>query len=105
MAARQPDVNAAALERELLVNPDVIRGLAVLGEAIAEDAKVNAEALGLRDSGAGIRSIRSEIGADEEGPYVHVSWDQRHFYMAFHELGTSHENAKPFLRPAADKPR
>jgi HK97 gp10 family phage protein len=99
------EVDSAALQRALKSNPDVTAGLDKMGAAIAEDATAGAIALGLVETGAGAKSITHEVGYDIDGAYVRVSWDKRHFYMGFHELGTSHENAKPFLRPAAEKPR
>lgn len=99
------EVNSAALDRQLKYNPDVTDALLKMGDAIAGDAKANAEALGLVETGGGVKSIQAEVGYDADGAFARVSWDRRHFYMGFHELGTSHENAKPFLRPAAEKPR
>lgn len=95
------EVNGAALEHQLQHNPDVVSALDRMGAAIADDARVAAPKL----TGRGAKSITHEIGVDEHGPYVRVSWGRKYFYMAFRELGTSHENAVPFLRPAAEKPR
>lgn len=53
-------------------------------------------------SGDGAASIHAEVDRDDESVYADVSWDPDHFYMGFHELGTEHESAKPFLRPALD---
>lgn len=72
-----------------------------LGEQIARDAAANAP----KDSGGGARSIRHEVDEDAEGALVRVSWDRDHFYMFFHEVGTSRLPARPFLRPAATKRR
>lgn len=80
---------------------DAKRILAALGEQVANDAKANAP----RESGAGAESIHHEIGEDAEGAYVRVSWDSDHFYMFFHEVGTSRMPARPFLRPAVTKLR
>lgn len=46
------------------------------------------------------------IGAQEQddGSW-HVGWDDEHWYYQFHEFGSSHEPARPFLRPAADSVR
>jgi HK97 gp10 family phage protein len=103
--ARPPEVNSAALNRALRYNPEVVEATRKMGNGIAGDAKHNAEALGLIETGGGIKSIHAEVGFDSDGVFARVSWDRRHFYMQFHELGTSHENAKPFLRPAAEKER
>lgn len=95
------EVNGPALEKQLERNPDVINALDKLGAAIAEDARVAAP----KRTGRGAASITHELGYDEHGPRVRVSWGRKYFYMQFRELGTSHENAAPFLRPAAEKPR
>jgi HK97 gp10 family phage protein len=80
---------------------DAKRILENLGEQIAQDAKAAAP----RDTGAGAESIQHEVGEDADGAYVRVSWDRDHFYMFFHEVGTSRKSARPFLRPAATKRR
>ena len=95
------EVNGPALEKQLQYNPDVTEALNKIGKAIAVDAAIAAPKL----TGAGAKSIHHEIGGDERGTYVRVSWDRKHWYMQFREFGTSHENAAPFLRPAAEKPR
>lgn len=64
-------------------------------DAVAEAAKRRAP----RRTGRGADSIRAE----RTGPTdFKVSWDQKHFYMQFAELGTEKERARPFLRPALD---
>ena len=42
---------------------------------------------------------------DVDGAFVNVSWDNDHFYMLFHEIGTSKMPPRPFLRPALEKSR
>ena len=54
-------------------------------------------------SAGGAASIRAELVKVEGVPEVHVSWDRAHFYMGFAELGTVHQRATPFLRPAAQR--
>lgn len=95
------EVNGAALDKQLQYNPKVTDALDKLGAAIAEDARIAAP----KRTGKGAASITHEVGYDPGGAFVRVSWDKRHWYMKFRELGTSHENAVPFLRPAAEKPR
>jgi HK97 gp10 family phage protein len=84
-----------------------------IGEDIADAARANAP----HDSGAGAESIHAEVhrGGDDafpstytpesDEPMAYVGWDQDHFYMGFKELGTEHEPAQPFLRPALDQAR
>ena len=71
------------------------------GGLIADDAKAAAP----RKTGQGAESIRQEVGEDADGAFFRVSWDKDHFYMFFHEVGTSKMSARPFLRPAALKRR
>jgi HK97 gp10 family phage protein len=72
-----------------------------LGEQIVSDAQRDAP----KDTGEGAASIQYELGHDSRGSFVRVSWDRKHFYMMFQELGTSQHTARPFLRPAALKHR
>lgn len=95
------EVNSAELNRQLTHNATVIDGLDRLGAAIAEDARRAAPKL----TGFGAASIHHEVIEDADGAQVRVSWSEEASYMAFRELGTSHENAAPFLRPAAEKKR
>lgn len=95
------EINAAALNKSLQYNPDVVDALDKIGREIADDARIAAPKL----TGAGAASISHEVVTDENGSAVRVSWDKKHWYMKFAELGTSHENPRPFLRPAAEKPR
>lgn len=55
-------------------------------------------------TGRGAASIHSETFTDDTGTYegVGISWDAEHYYMLFAEVGTEHEAARPFLRPAMD---
>jgi hypothetical protein len=72
--------------------------------ALLEDgwkiARVAAD-LAPKRSGAGAKSIHPELVKVGGVPEVHISWDRHHFYMLFSEIGTQHELARPFLRPAA----
>jgi HK97 gp10 family phage protein len=95
------EVDGRALERQLAYNPDVTSALDKVGKAIADDAR----ALAPKRTGKGAKSIHHEIGFDENGAYVRISWDERQFYMQFSEFGTSRQEANPFLRPAAATPR
>lgn len=56
-------------------------------------------------SGAGAESIHAEVLAQPEGIAALVSWDPDHFYMLFSEIGTEHQVARPFLRPALESAR
>jgi HK97 gp10 family phage protein len=95
------EVDGRALERDLAYNPDVTAALNKIAKALADDAR----ALAPKQTGKGARSIDHEIGFDEKGAYVRVSWSKEAFYMQFAEFGTSRQAATPFLRPAAATPR
>lgn len=56
----------------------------------------------LGGSDAGPDSIHAEPAPDPADGF-RVSWDPRHFYLSFAELGTEHEPARPFARPTADE--
>ena len=86
--------------RELAALPGkagVLSGLVGAGESIA----ATAARLAPRETGEGAASIRAEVASGEDGPEVRVSWDERHFYLGFHEFGTARVAPRPFLRPAA----
>ncbi len=68
-----------------------------------QQVAVAAANLAPKDTGAGARSIHAELVTVGGLPEVHVSWDRAHFYLSFFELGTVHQRAQPFLRPAASK--
>jgi HK97 gp10 family phage protein len=68
------------------------------GNAVA----ATAADLAPKRTGAGAASIHAEVEQDAESFYADVSWDKDHFYMFFAEVGTEHESARPFLRPALD---
>lgn len=74
------------------------------GDAIASTARSNARSVGLVETGEGAASIHAEPITDEDGrPAVGVGWDEKHFYMLFGEIGTEHQPATPFLRPALEQ--
>lgn len=74
----------------------------VLLEA-GQQVAVAAANLAPKRTGAGARSIRAELVTVNGIPEVRVSWSRDAFYMAFAELGTEHQRAEPFLRPAASQ--
>lgn len=73
--------------------------LAELLEPAAAEVAAVAQRLAPRNTGAMAASIHAaRIDATAFG----VSFDQKHFYGMYAELGTSKERARPFLRPALD---
>lgn len=92
-------LNPAAM-LDLARSHDVTEALFKAGEAVAEAARDAAP----KSTGAGAASIHAELVQTYNGVYVaRVGWDRDHFYMMFHELGTSKMSARPFLRPALDR--
>jgi len=86
--------------RKLAAGRDMRNYLQQVGDVVADRARSAAP----KATGAGAESIRAEVRDDTDGPGADVSWDQDHFYLTFHELGTQHQPARPFLRPALDRP-
>jgi HK97 gp10 family phage protein len=62
----------------------------------------SAQALAPKKTGAGAESIRSEPVLDGDQWTVRISWDRAHFYLYFHDRGTVHLPARPFLEPALE---
>lgn len=91
------ELDAAAIA-ELGFDAETEDMLEDVGGQVADTARE----LAPKDTGEGADSIHGEAGVDDESAYVDVSWDRDHFYMGFHELGTEHQPARPFLRPALD---
>lgn len=75
------------------------------GQKLALEASQLAVSLGLIEapSKGGAASIHPELVITQGVPEVRVSWDRKHFYMAFAEVGTEHERARSFLRAAASR--
>lgn len=92
------DLNEAAIAA-LGASAEVERAIQRVGDQVADRAAQAAP----KDSGAGAESIHAEIVEGFGGvKNARVSWDSDHFYMLFHEVGTSEMSARPFLRPALD---
>jgi HK97 gp10 family phage protein len=88
------------LARNITSAPEVAgpagEALLRLGWEVAEAAARGAPP----PSGMGAKSIHPELVLVDGVPEVRVSWDRRHFYLGFSELGTVHQPPRPFLRPA-----
>lgn len=70
-----------------------------IGWGVARQARSAAR----KRTGRGAASIRPWPGHGPGGPHVDVSWDNPdHFYMIFHETGTTTIDARPVLEPALD---
>jgi hypothetical protein len=86
------DAQIQALERD----PATAAVLVAVG---GEIARVGA-GMAARKTGAGARSFHAEWNAGTGS--AHVSWDDVHFYMYFHEVGATHTPAQPALSLAVD---
>ena len=96
MDTARVEVNAAAV-KALQRDPGVLAAVeSQVIPAVVAEMKRRAP----KDTGAGAESIGYE--PDPDGHGFRVTWDKDHFYMAFPELGTEHQPARPFARPTAD---
>ena len=91
------DVDERAV-RALSSSADMRDLLLDAGEPVVRHAR----ALAPKDTGEGAASIREEAVLDGFVWTVRVSWDRAHFYMYFHDQGTKHIPARPFLEPALE---
>ncbi len=80
-------------------------GMRAMLQRVGDDVADDAAAAAPKDTGAGAASIHAVVDSDSDGAYVDISWDRDHFYGLFAEVGTSHQSARPFLRPAVEKRR
>jgi hypothetical protein len=80
--------------QEIAVGPGAVALLLQVGEEIARIGG----GLAARRTGAGARSFHAEWVGDA----AHVSWDDVHYYMYFHEFGASNTPAQPALSLAID---
>jgi HK97 gp10 family phage protein len=82
----------------IVSDPAVMDQLMEMGRRVAAGAASDAP----HRTGEGARSIHPEAHVGLQ-PEVRVSWDQDHYYLRFHEMGTKHLPARPFLVPALDR--
>ena len=86
------------MARAVVQFPEVRRYVREGADRVAENARRRAP----KRTGAGAASIHAEEVAGRFGGYeFRVSFDPEHYYMLFQEVGTEHQQAQPFLRPAA----
>jgi hypothetical protein len=77
-----------------------LAGSQVLRAAVfdaAEELVPGARARAPHDTGAGAFSIHAEPVFDDGVWTARVGWDRDHYYMSFHQLGTTSLPARPFL--------
>lgn len=101
MARPRVLIDRARMEA-LASDPGLVKVLSEGAAQVVEKAQASAPRSGLPDGGA--ESIGFELTINYIGrPEARVSWDKEHFYMWFHEHGTSKMPARPFLRPALEE--
>ena len=84
--------------REYATSADVVDLLMETGEPVELYAKAGAP----KRTGEGAGSIRREPVLDGFTQTVRISWDRAHYYMYFHDRGTEHLPARPFMEPALE---
>lgn len=89
------------VERALRFSPEMRDTVDLVGGLIAEQAESDAP----KATGEGAGSIQSVPRLGPNGWEARVSWTKARYYMYFHERGTVHLPARPFLRPAQDAAR
>lgn len=90
------DVARFATSDELM---DALEESGLLDEIVAEMRRLAPDDPDTSRSGA--NSIDFEL--DDSGTFYRVSWDKKHFYMYFPEVGTEDAAPRPFMRPVADR--
>lgn len=73
--------------------------LAVVRAQVAEPLAEDMRAAAPKRTGAGAASIHVEDDPDGRG--LRVSWDRKHFYMGFRDLGTRFQRGWHFAERAA----
>lgn len=82
--------------RDWLASDEMGRALVDVSQPGVRAARANAPRL----TGSGADSITAEAVLDDDLQSARVAWDRLYFYMYFHERGTKHMPARPFLGPA-----
>lgn len=77
-------------------NQVIRKGLRAAGRPVVDEARRRAP----RRTGKGARAIRSEVVIKGESAEVRVGVSKRRYYLKFHETGTRHHRAQPWLKPA-----
>lgn len=83
--------------KDIETDPGTVALLLEAGERIATIGA----GFAARRTGAGARSFHAEWESAPVGE-VHVSWDDVHFYMYFHEFGATNTPRQPALSVAVD---
>jgi len=97
MSGVRVDVDQQAVAA-VAASTDVRDLLMEAGEPVEDRAKLGAP----KETGEGAGSIRREPVLDGFAWTVRISWDRPHYYLYFHDRGTEHLPARPFLEPALE---
>lgn len=108
------ELDQAQIDALVDEDPEVEELLYEVADEIAETARQ----LAPKDDGDAAASIHAEVHRghnpdahaatytpETDEPMAYVGWDQDHFYLLFHEIGTEDLPARPFMRPALDQAR
>ncbi len=85
--------------RDLVVDPQIVNYLFLLGEQFAEDLR----SVTPKDTGAGAASIGPHTSRARGA--TDVGWDKAHWYLIFPEYGTKFQPAQRFARSLLDRYR
>jgi len=108
MARRERITYFDAAEHRIAIGEELRSAMQRYVDAVADDAATDAP----RSNGVG--HARGTHGADNivgvvdrvpEGWRGRIGWYRKAYYLGFHEKGTVHMPARPFLRPAAERYR
>jgi HK97 gp10 family phage protein len=90
-------------ERALRAGAEMRLMLQQAGDRVAQAARDTAPRG--HPSHGGADSIHCETALGPTGWEAEISFDRAHYYLGFHEVGTEHMPARPFLRPALERGR
>lgn len=79
--------------RDLVASAGMRAAILDAGKTLVPGAQSRAPKL----TGAGAASIHAEAVLDDHEWTARMSWDRDHYYMSFHQRGTSSLPAQPFL--------
>lgn len=97
MARARVRINEAAIQA-LAAQPEIRETLIREAQPVVMAARAGAPKL----TGAGAASIDAEPKFDGDQWVAWITWSRERYYMIFHEFGTKHMPARPFMRPALE---
>jgi HK97 gp10 family phage protein len=84
---------------DLARDPGIRTALLAAAVPVVRGAQAHAP----KNTGRGAQSIRAEAVLDGPEWTARISWDRDHYYMYFHERGSSELPARPFLVPTLEE--